>query len=175
MDVSASKRLSPARSAPAPTIAALVATLAIVAGALVVHASGDASDPVWASAFLVLFTALFAVRVAGQLVVLVRRPAWLPAMEQWNLLPYPILFPLQLVLLGAMSFVAVGLSRSHGDGLGYALIAAAVVYWSAMLLRYVVRMRRRPGQRWFGGAIPVVFHCVLAAWVFVLGSFHAAC
>jgi uncharacterized protein len=42
-----------------------------------------------------------------------------------------------------------------------------------MAVRYAVRMARRPGERWFGGAIPIVFHCVLAAWLFVFGSFHA--
>ena len=29
---------------------------------------------------------------------------------------------------------------------------------AAMVVRYAVRMRRRPGERWFGGAIPIVFH-----------------
>ena len=43
-----------------------------------------------------------------------------------------------------------------------------------MAARYAVRMRRRPGQRWFGGAIPIVFHFVLAAYLYVLGSFHAS-
>jgi hypothetical protein len=43
-----------------------------------------------------------------------------------------------------------------------------------MVVRYVVRMARRPGQRWFGGAIPIVFHIVLSSWLFVFGSFHAS-
>ena len=32
----------------------------------------------------------------------------------------------------------------------------------------------RPDQRWLGGAIPIVFHCVLAAFLFVLRCFNAA-
>jgi hypothetical protein len=42
-----------------------------------------------------------------------------------------------------------------------------------MLVRYVVRMRRRPEARWFGGTIPMVFHLVLATYLYALGSFHA--
>jgi hypothetical protein len=48
------------------------------------------------------------------------------------------------------------------------LVAAAFAYWGAMAVRYVLRMRR-PSERWFGGAIPIFFHCVLAGFVFVLG------
>jgi hypothetical protein len=43
-----------------------------------------------------------------------------------------------------------------------------------MAVRYVVRMGRQPDQRWFGGTIPIVFHWVLASFLFVLGSFHAS-
>jgi len=174
MDIPARPRLTRVRSAPPATIAALVATLAVVTGALALYVSGDRGDPGWAGAFLWLFTGLFALRVVGQLVVLLRRPRWLPPMAQWNLLPYPLLLPIQLVLLGAMTLLAAGLSSTHGDTVGYPLIGLALAYWAAMLVRYAVRMRRRPAERWFGGAIPIVFHCVLAAWLFVVGSFHAA-
>jgi hypothetical protein len=54
--------------------------------------------------------------------------------------------------------------------LGQALVWASYAYLAAMAARYARRMLRRPDQRWFGGAIPIVFHCVLAAFVFVLGS-----
>ena len=49
----------------------------------------------------------------------------------------------------------------------------AVNLAAVMALRYVVRMVRRPGQRWFGGAIPIVFHLVLASFLFTWGRFHA--
>jgi hypothetical protein len=161
------------------TIAALVATLASVGGALVVHAGGDVGDASWTASFSLFFTALFAARVVGQLGVLVRQPRWLPPLEQWNLLPYPILLPIQLVLLGVMAAVTTDLGRgaetlpAAGPAVGYALAGGACLYWAAMAVRYAVRMRRRRDQRWFGGAIPIVFHCVLAAWLFVLGLFHA--
>ena len=67
MDVPARARLT-SRSAPAATAAALVGTLAAVLVALALHAATDAEDAHGASRFLVLFTTLFALRVAGQLV-----------------------------------------------------------------------------------------------------------
>ncbi|MGD8631902.1 MAG: hypothetical protein PVG72_14390, partial [Gammaproteobacteria bacterium] len=57
--------------------------------------------------------------------------------------------------------------------LGGFLIAFSAVYALAMPVRYVVRMYRRPDERWFGGTIPMVFHLVLASYLYVLGSFHA--
>jgi hypothetical protein len=177
MDVPAGTRLTAARSAPLTTIVVLVGTLAVVAAALGLYASGRIDDPRRASVLLALFAALFAVRVVGQLVVLTRSPRWLPPMEQWNLLPYPILLPIQLVLIAAMTLVTTELAdgadvlSAAGPEAGYALVGVACAYCAAMVVRYVVRMWRRPDQRWFGGAIPIVFHCVLAAWLFVLGLF----
>lgn len=45
---------------------------------------------------------------------------------------------------------------------------------AAMGVPYTLRMTRRPAERWLGGAIPIVFHCVLAAFLFVLGVANAA-
>lgn len=177
MDVPARARLSRARSAPPATIAALAATLAIVVVALAIHVPGARDDARRAGVVLGLFTVLFGIRVAGQLLVLRMSPRWLPPMEQWNLVPYPILLPIQLVLLVVMTVVTADLARgakilSTGPNVGFVLVGCACAYAAAMVVRYVVRMARRPEQRWFGGAIPIVFHCVLAAWLFVLALVH---
>ena len=50
----------------------------------------------------------------------------------------------------------------------------AFVYAGVMVVRYGVRMARRPAERWFGGAIPIVFHWVLAAYLVVFGTFHVS-
>ena len=150
---------------PLPTRVALVITLALTAAALAAFHAG-VGDP---RAHLALYTLLFAVRVAGQLVVRARKPAWLPPTEEWNLVPYPILLPLQLGLLALMCVVAVD-PPPTGD----ALVGAALLYWLTMAARYTVRMTRNPAERWFGGAIPIVFHCVLAAVLFILGASNAA-
>jgi hypothetical protein len=42
-----------------------------------------------------------------------------------------------------------------------------------MVLRYVITMAFFPERRWLGsGTIPIVFHWVLAAYIFTLSRFH---
>jgi hypothetical protein len=125
-----------------------------------------------------LLTALFAVRVAGQVAVALRAPSWLPPMEDWNLVPYRLLLPAQLVILGVMAWIDVSFSAASGTpverakALGWALVSFSGLYAAAMIVRYAVRMRRRPAVRWFGGTIPIVFHLVLATYLYALASFH---
>jgi hypothetical protein len=166
---------------PLPTKIGLVATLALTAAALalIVRAqvagtlSSDEVAPV-----LWFLTALFAARVAGQVLVAVRAPTWLPPMEDWNLVPYRILLPIQLGILGVMIWIDAALTADSGppaersDAFGWLLVVFSAVYAGSMVVRYGVRMRRRPEARWFGGTIPMVFHLVLATYLYVLGSFH---
>lgn len=166
---------------PKPTKFALVATLAlaVAAFAAVVReqrrgtlGETDVAPILW------LLTGLFAARVVGQVVAALRRPSWLPPMEDWNLVPYRVLLPAQLVILGVMTWIDASFSASSGppvdrvEGLGWALVGFSAVYAGAMAVRYVIRMRRRLAARWFGGTIPIVFHIVLATYLYTLGSFH---
>jgi hypothetical protein len=166
---------------PGPTKIALVATLALTVAAfayVVAHQLGGTLDADDLSPVLWLLTALFAVRVAGQVVVALRAPSWLPPMHEWNLVPYRVLLPVQLGILAVMTWIDTSFSASAGphveraEALGWALIAFSAVYAGAMGIRYVARMRRRPAARWFGGTIPIVFHLVLATYLYALGSFH---
>jgi uncharacterized protein len=169
---------------PAPTKALLSVTVAILVTALVVFlvAREPEINARFAGWFLLVFTLLFAVRVAGQLAVVLRAPRWLPPMEsgQWNLMPYRLLLPIQLVFLVVMGWLVASFLAESGPptepepAFGWVVIGFSVVYATAMVVRYVVRMRRRPGERWFGGAIPIVFHWVLAGFLFVFGSYHAS-
>ena len=135
-----------------------------------------------AAVLLLLLLAAFAMRVAGQLVVVVAAPPWLPPMDQWfsGVVAYPILLAVQLVTLVLMAAVALGLGAgwplaiSADAGLGRTLVAVAYLYAAAMAVRYVLRMARRPDQRWFGGTIPIVFHCVVAAFLWTFGTFHVS-
>jgi hypothetical protein len=136
-------------------------------------------DPVAAAALLAVLTGLFALRVAGQAIVVLRAPTWLPPMPEWysGLLPYRRLLATQLVMLGLMSTVVVGLAigwpavTDPRPALGTLLLAVAWPYGLSMLVRYGIRMWRHPEARWTGRTIPIVFHVVLAAWLFVLGSY----
>jgi hypothetical protein len=167
---------------PRATKALLVATLLVDAGAIALFLAtkGDPVDAGFAAWFLLLFTGLFLVRVAGQLLVRARGPGWLPPSDQWHLMPYRLLLPTQLAILAVMAWLTQAffresgavVDRSHGAGL--LLLGLSFVYAGAMVVRYAVRMARRPEERWFGGTIPIVFHLVLASHLFVLGSFHAS-
>jgi hypothetical protein len=131
---------------------------------------------------LSLLAFLFFVRVAGQALVAFAGVTVLPPMSEWysGLLPYPVLLPVQLTILGAQ--VKVSRDFAHGRGrlvtpkprLGRALVVVAVLYFAAMLVRYVLTMAWYPERRWLGtGTIPIVFHWVLAAYLLVLGRHHA--
>jgi hypothetical protein len=172
-----------ARVTPVATEAALVATLATTFGAALGFALSSPRtgiEPATASTFLWLFFGLFLLRVSGQMLVLRRAPRWLPPMGQWNLLPYRFLLPTQIALLVLMAWIGRDLSRGAGvfadpvPAAGSALVWLSYTYAGAMAVRYAVQMHRRPDQRWAGGAIPIVFHFVLAAFVFTFGTYHAS-
>lgn len=130
--------------------------------------------------FLAFFGLLFLVRVVGQILVALRAPAWLPPMDEWNLTPYRLLLPFQLGIVGVMAWLVYDLARDAGPlaeqrrGFGVLLIGFSAVYAGSMVARYTVRMRRRPEARWFGGAIPIAFHLVLAAFLFTWGRYNVS-
>lgn len=165
-----------------PAKIALLATLALTVVGLTIflRAAGDEIDPDVAAVFLLLFGLLFCVRVAGQLVVRAAVPRWLPAMNQWNLIPYRLLLPIQVVFIAVMAAVVIDFAAGPwifaepNRPLGLVLIGFSAVYAGSMPVRYAVRMARRPTERWFGGTIPMVFHVVLAAFLFVWGTYDAS-
>ena len=168
---------------PPATKLALVGVLVLTATLVLVFpaaAGSEHADPRTTGLFLAALTSLFALRVVGQLVVRARAPRFLPPTDDWNLMPYRLLLPIQFAFLAVMATVCAALLRDEGrpadpaPGLGRAAVALATIYAGAMVVRYAVRMARRPEERWFGGTIPIVFHLVLASYVFVLGSFHAS-
>lgn len=169
-------------SSPRATNLILIATVAVTAAAAVDMVRRVPLTASEAGTYLALFIALFGLRVVGQIVVVLRAPAWLPPTtgENWNLVPYRILLPSQLAILVLMSFILHGVCLEYGPfgtrrpALGTFLISASAIYAHVMAARYVVRMIRKPDARWFGGAIPIVFHLVLAAFLLTWGLYHRA-
>lgn len=118
---------------------------------------------------------LFLLRVFGQIEALLVDPAWLPPFASWysGWVPYSILLPLQIGLLMLMSVV----SYDHTRKSGYwyveryttrkTLVVLSAIYFLAMLLRYLVQMVLYPETQWFGGTIPIVFHWVLATYLWL--------
>ena len=131
--------------------------------------------------WLTLFTVLLFLRVAGQILVALRAPRWLPPMEQWQsgLLPYPLLVLGQAVVLTVMIWICLDFTRGAGlfidprwPQMGQAVVWFSYVYFGGMIVRYIIWMWRRPDQRWFGGTIPIIFHSVVAAFLYTFGRYH---
>lgn len=128
-----------------------------------------------------LLLALFILRVVGQMLVAFRGVTFLPRMDAWysGLLPYPILLPVQIVIIVLFGLIAFDISRGSGrfsrpsTRAGVWLGGFSIVYAAAMALRYAITMTVRPERRWLGdGTIPIAFHFVLAAWLFALSRYH---
>ncbi len=136
-------------------------------------------DPATAAGILAFLAGCFALRVAGQFIVSRRAPDWLPPMLEWysGLVVYSRLLAIQVVMLAAMAVVSLGLGLGWPaivdakPAFGTALLVIAWPYALSMPVRYAVRMWRHPEARWTGRTIPIVFHVVLATWLFVLGSY----
>jgi hypothetical protein len=123
----------------------------------------------------------FFLRLLGQALVAFFDVDFLPSMAQWysGLLRYSVLLPIQLLILAAQAKISWDIW--HGAGFfatlqprtGMRLCWFGYVYFAAMVLRYVLTMTFYPERRWFTGTIPIFFHWVLAAYLFVLGRFAA--
>lgn len=137
------------------------------------------ADPRTAAVLLALLTGCFGLRVAGQFIVSRSAPTWLPPMPEWysGVVPYRRLLAIQLAMLAVMAATIVGLAlgwpaiADPRPALGSALLLIAWPYGLSMPIRYTVRMWKHPEARWTGRTIPIVFHVVLASWLFVLGSY----
>jgi hypothetical protein len=122
--------------------------------------------------------ALFLCRVLGQVEALLVAPSWLPTMAGWysGLLPYPVLLPVQILLLMVMT--AIAWDRSFGRGLTQIvrprsrtwLRGIAIVYFIGMATRLAAQGLRFGPELYLHGAIPVAFHWVLALFLLTLAD-----
>ena len=135
-----------------------------------------------------LFTFLFFLRVLAQALVAYFHVPYLPPMEAWydpilptgtsGLIPYPILFPIQILILILQAKISRDFSRRGGffvvprKKMGQLLRGFSILYFLGMALRYIVTMAFFPERRWLGNTVPIFFHFVLAGFLFALGHFH---
>ena len=123
------------------------------------------------SLWLWALTALFCLRVLGQVLVAFLEVRWLPPMERWYscLVPYPALLASQLLIIALMVTICFQFTRGGGwfydrrRILGTPLLIFGGIYLVVMLARAVFVWDR---------AIPIVFHWVLAAFIIVVASWH---
>ncbi len=125
---------------------------------------------------LSILLGLFVLRVSGQVLAATIAPRWLPPMARWysGLMPYRYLLPAQIlfviVMMAIVRQVATGPSPlgSGAAAAGTWIVWASYVYALGMVyraVRYAVATAERRGV-----LIPIVFHFVLAAFLFVWGS-----
>jgi len=129
-----------------------------------------------------LLLGLFCLRVAGQIVVALYAPAFLPPMDEWysGLIPYGPLLVAQFVIIVLYAKICNDFRRGEGffvrtrPVFGRGVLVFGLVYFGSMVVRYVVRMSLYPDERWVGGCIPIVFHWVLASFIIAFGLYHRA-
>ena len=96
-------------------------------------------------------------------------------MSYSGVLPYPLLLPVQILILLVQVKISTDLWRGVGffaprrPRTGRTLCWASYFYASGMVVRYVLTMSLHSERRWFHGTIPIFFHLVLAAYLFTLG------
>lgn len=129
------------------------------------------------AAILWTLSALFLARVLGQIGVAFFGVAFLPPMPEWysGLLPYHLLLPSQVGILALMLWINRGVATGTGffsrprPRFGRFLLGFALLYATVMVVRYFVSGQLHPERRfWPPGSIPIVFHFVLAGYLYVL-------
>ena len=125
---------------------------------------------------MVVLMVLFLGRVVGQILAATAAPRWLPPMARWysGLMPYRYLLPTQIVFLAVMTAMTIGVDRQSAPfgtlsaNAGAWIVWASYVYALGMVARSIRYVRATPERR--GVLIPIVFHFVLAGFLFTYGS-----
>jgi len=125
-------------------------------------------------------TALFAVRVLGQALQLWVPIASLPSFEQFqgSHLPYSVLLPAQLLILGLMVRGAwfVRSNEAHvGAKTRQLLTWLGGIYLAGSISRIAIGLAVPSAPSWFRAPISEIFHLVLAGYVLVLARVRAPC
>ena len=119
---------------------------------------------------------LFMTRVFGQVYVAFYAPAWLPPMDEWysGLIPYPILFDLQILTILLMTKISWDNTCKRGyfyvttSKAKSVLVVISLIYFLIMAVRYVVTMFIFLERGWLGDTIPIFFHWVLAFYIYLI-------
>jgi hypothetical protein len=131
----------------------------------------------WA-ALMGLLTALFTLRVVGQLVQGWLPQPWLPPFAAWqgSVLPYPLLLAIQFVILGAMACASYGAWKATMVPSPRAMQWTAwlgSLYMAAAIARLAIGFKVEAAPAWFSARISCAFHLVLAGFVLALSRYHS--
>ena len=124
---------------------------------------------------------LFVLRVIGQMLVAFLGVSFLPPMAEWysGLMSYPILLPVQWVIVVLLSAICIEVTRGRGTfkrpnrRVGTFLAWFSAIYFASMVARYAITMTIHPERRWLHDTIPIWFHMVLASYLFILSRYNS--
>jgi hypothetical protein len=129
------------------------------------------------TACLWLLSGLFATRVFGQALQCWAPQPFLPPFNsfQGSGLPYYLLLPVQLVILGLMAIVSRRVQNGKltpSPRTGSALAWSGGLYLTGSLARIVIGFTVETAPAWFRAWTPAAFHIVLAGFVLTLACYH---
>lgn len=128
---------------------------------------------------MAVLTALFSLRVLGQLVQRWLPQPWLSPFAAWqgSDIPYPELLALQAVVLGAMACATYGAwtgTMTPGRRAMQWSARLGAIYMVAAIARVAIGVGIPSAPAWFTARISGAFHVVLAAFVLALSRYHFA-
>ena len=124
---------------------------------------------------MIIFGALFSMRVLAQLASLFIEWASFPAFDRWysGALSYPLLLLAQLTILFFMLVVVANPCRFRLTPALVRLIQrVAVVYFTVMFLRLLIALGGLSAQAWLQLPLPAFFHLVLAGFLYCYAGYH---
>lgn len=128
------------------------------------------------SIMLGFLAALFFLRVYAQLVQASFQVDWLPEFDAWQsgMLPYPVLFVIQLCIIGCMTQVIGEVRRGTIRPRRWKYRACFIFggpYFVVMLFRWTAAKAVLTEDPAISTALPAFFQLVLAAYILLLGLY----
>ena len=122
-------------------------------------------------ALLSVLTVAFAFRITMQPLVGKWQISILPSFDTWHseALPYPILFALQLLILGIMILGCLRLPHlGTSQRASRVLAVIGWIYVTLMVKRLIIGLFDLSDHIWFDGAVPTAFHFVLISYIMIM-------
>ena len=125
---------------------------------------------------MLLLSALFALRVAAQLVQAVHEVSFLPPFEAWqgSATPYPALLGSQIVINAVLAVVLWRIKAglvSPRPWKHRACFVLGGIYFSVMAFRLIAGLTFLSENAWFASILPALFHIVLASLILIFGHY----
>ena len=119
---------------------------------------------------------LFTLRVLGQGAEAIWPGSTPIPFDDWSsgTVAYPVLFPLQLLILATMILTILRLPHlAIPSSTSKSLIGLGAIYFSVMLGRFFISLGEHDVSRWLQLPVPSFFHLVLAGFIICVGHLQS--